>query len=326
MSKPGDKLNKLAGNWRNVKASRGFRKMITYLVFVAIAALFWFILALNDNIQDDFEVKVNIINVPDSVTFIDQPPTRILVSVRDEGTSLWQNGVFARPTLDINFREHSADGVFKVNRRELNVALKNVFGPSASLISSSIDSLRLAYTNLPGKRVPILAVTDLSAASGKVIKGNPTLSPSYVLVYSTRDILDTINRVYTQKVTRNSLDEPTEITVKLKSIKGVRLEPESINLKIDVQPLVKKQTNVTIRKENVPANMDLLLFPANVKVEYFIPMSEFNRDNIRLDVKVDFRDLAEGRNTLPIRLGHCDKDLMNVVIMADSVEYTIVKK
>lgn len=156
-----ERIAKARTFWRSVKSTVGFRRLLTYLVFVAIAALFWFILALNDNIQDDFEVRVNITGVPDSVTFINLPPERIHVTVRDKGTDLWQNGVFGRPSMNLNFRDYADNGVFRLNRSEVNAELKHIFGQQATLISTSLDSLRLQYTTLPGKRVPVVPQTDL---------------------------------------------------------------------------------------------------------------------------------------------------------------------
>ena len=84
-------INKIRSYRREFMASSAFRKMLTFLVFVVIAALFWFIMALNDSAQDDFEVRVAITNVPDSVTFINLPPQKIHVMVRDQGVNLWRS-------------------------------------------------------------------------------------------------------------------------------------------------------------------------------------------------------------------------------------------
>lgn len=312
--------------WKDFQASTGFKKSLTFLIFVVIAALFWFILALNDSIQDDFEVKVNIYNVPDSVTFITVPPQKIHVMVRDQGTNLWRNGIFGSATVNINFRDFGADGVFRMSRSELNATLKNVFGPSATLLSSSIDSLALTYTTLPGKRVPVDVSADLSPAVGKIISERPVVTPNSVVVYSTRNVLDTITRVFTEHFSRRNLEESTEIPVKLHSIPNVRIEPSAVRVKVEVEPLVRKQASVSIQVQNVPAGLDLLLFPSNAMVEYYVPMSRFNPNSPdRVDVGVDYNDLKEGSHKLPLHLLYTNPGLLNMRLLSDSVEYTIVR-
>ena len=81
--------------WQNLRNSRGFHNVALYLVFVVIASLFWLVMWLNDSIQETFDVRLRIYNVPDSVTFIDNPPAGLHVTVRDKGTSLL--GATARP-------------------------------------------------------------------------------------------------------------------------------------------------------------------------------------------------------------------------------------
>lgn len=311
--------------WKDVRTTTGFRKFLTFLVFVGIATLFWWILALNDNIQDDFEVKVNVFNVPDSVTFISDIPKGIHVMVKDKGTNLWRNGVFVNPSIDLNFREFAQDGVMLVNYGELTACIKRTFGQNATIISSSADSLKFFYTTLPGKRVPVEVVSDLSPAVGKVISGQLKIEPSAVIVYSTREVLDTITRVYTEKLHKTKLEEPITLSAKIKRIAGVKTDPAEVKVTVNVEPLVRKQVAVNIQVDNVPAGEDLLLFPSTANVEYYLPMSMFGRNEDMIEVRVDYRDLESGSKRLPLHLGRYSKGLENVRILEPSVEYTLVK-
>lgn len=302
--------------------SSAFHKAVTFLIFVVIAAVFWYILALNDNIQDNIEVQVHIDNVPDSVTFINVPPEKIHVMVRDKGTNLLRNGVLSDAVMAFNFRDFSEDGVFRVSRSELNGALKNTFGGSAAIISCSIDSLRCAYTTLPGKRLPVEVAASITPASGKVIR-SVTLSPSNVTVYSTRDVLDTITRVFTERFVRRGLEESTSFNVELHNVRGVRIQPGYVKVDVDVEPLVKKESNVAVKVENAPANVDLLLFPARVNVEYYTPMSRYSDADPVMDVWVDYRDIDPAKKTLVVHVGHVPRDVINVTVREGEVEYVV---
>lgn len=319
-------MKRVRTTWKDFQDSTGFKKTLTFLIFVAIAALFWFILALNDSVQDDFEVKVNIYNVPDSVTFITVPPQRIHVMVRDQGTNLWRNGILGKAQVNIDFHDFSSDGHFVMRKTELAAALKNVFGATANLLSTSVDSLSLLYTTLPGKRVPVEVVADLSPVVGKIISGRPVVTPSNVLVYSTRNVLDTISRVSTEFFSRKNLEETAEILVKLHAIPNVRIEPSSVTVKVEVEQLVKKRASVNIQVENVPDGMDLLLFPSVAQVEYYVPMSKYNpNSDDKVDVAVDFHDVKDDERTLPVRLIQHDPGLLNLRVVSENVEYTLVR-
>lgn len=311
--------------WRKVKAKNGFRRFLTFLIFVVISALFWAILALNDYIQDDIKVKIQLANVPDSITFITDPPEDVHVMVRDRGTSLWRNGVFSRPVIELNFREFAKDGKFYVSRGELVGGAKKLFGQSASIISMSLDSIMLTYTMNPGKRVPVEVNYDITAAVGKIISGKPKVSPQGVLVYGSRDALDSILKVTTDRLRDQDLQESKTYVVKLKKIPGVRLEPAEVKVRIEVEPLVRKQALVNITIDNLPEGVDLLLFPSTANVEYYLPMSKFGNSDDKVEVRVDYRDLESGARKLPLHLGRHSDDMTNLRLIDTEVEYTLVK-
>ena len=64
-----------------LKSSRGQNVML-YLLFVAVAFVFWVFLSLDTEVQRDFDVPVELQDVPDSVTVIGQIPPSIGVSVK----------------------------------------------------------------------------------------------------------------------------------------------------------------------------------------------------------------------------------------------------
>lgn len=308
-----------------MKATQGFRKFLTFLIFVVVAALFWIILALNDNLQEDLTVRVNVYNIPDSVTFITDPPKEIHVMVRDRGTNLWRNGVFSHPAIDLNFKEYGHDGTFAVSKGELTAGLKKAFGQTATIISTSIENLRLVYTTSPGKRVPVDVTMDLTAAVGKVITGKPGVSPSGVLVFGSRDALDTIGKVFTEKLRGENLEESKKFTVKLRKIPGVKIDPSTVEVTVNVEQLVRKEVRVNIQIDNKPEGSDLLLFPSTATVEYYLPMSKFGKYDEKIDVRVDYRDMEAGSGRLPLHLGRHDPQLENIRLLDDDVEYTLVK-
>ncbi len=318
------KINLKALRERLSKSSR-FRKVITFLIFVVIATIFWFVLALNDNIQDNVEVHIHIDNVPDSVTFINLPPEKVHVTVRDKGTNILRTALSKNAVMAFNFREYDDGGIFRVSRAELDGVLKNTFGSSAVIISCSIDSLRCRYTTLPGKRLPIDIAASLTASPGKVLK-RISLEPSYVMAYSDRNHLDTLKRVFTQKIVLSDLEESTTLNVDIAPLTGVRVEPARIKVNVEVEPLVKKESSLPIKVENAPDNIDLLLFPSKMEVEYYTPMSRYGEAAPDIDLWVDYRDVHPNSKTLKVYVGNVPSKMDNLTLKYPEVEYVIVHK
>ncbi|MDE6305700.1 MAG: hypothetical protein K2L90_03835, partial [Muribaculaceae bacterium] len=68
-------------------SSRG-KDYLVFLLFLCVSYVFWLLLTLNNEIQEDLEVPVELVEIPDSITLISEIPPSIAVSVRDKGSSL----------------------------------------------------------------------------------------------------------------------------------------------------------------------------------------------------------------------------------------------
>lgn len=312
--------------WKKLRRSKKFRSFLLFLVFVVIATLFWIILALNDSIQAGFRVNVRLYNVPDSVTFIDDIPSSINVTVRDKGTHLLRSGLMKNPVLPINFKEYARSGAFRYTAADLYSELRSAFGSSAQIVSVSIDSIRSEYTDEPGRVVPVHIEQDINCGMGYTIAGNLRVSQAKVILYSVREDLDTIRYVKTRRIAFNDVTRTTRVQVGIEPIKNVKIVPDKIWVTIPVETLVKRTSQVPVRVSGVPDGESLLIFPANVEVSYFVPMSKFNEKVDDIEVRADYRDIASHRGArIPLRVTGTPRGCVNVQLVTDSVEYTIVR-
>ena len=319
-------LSDAKGRWKRLKATSGFHSAAIFLACVLTAALFWYILALNDNMQDGFFVKININDVPKNVTFISDVPDRVYVTIRDKGTSLMRHGRLKDPSIDIDFRRYAANGVLRYRRADMMAALRNTFGTNATVSSISIDSIRLDYTTNPGKRIPVVIDGDVGAASGFVIAGRLISDPVSVVAYSTPENLDTLHKAHTVHFERLGLSESTKMEVRIRPMAGIRTIPDEVQVRIPVETLVHKVVSVSVEPVNVPAGKGLLLFPSKVNVGFYVPMNRFNEDETDIEVYVDYEDIERLRTKrIPVRIAKHPESLVNVSVVNDSVEYTIVK-
>lgn len=320
-------LGTIGVGWRNLRKSSRFRSLLTFAVFVGISALFWLILTLNDSVQDGCIVNVRISNKPDSITFISEVPKTIHVEVKDKGSSLMRTMWLKTPTLNLNFRELADDGQLICSRSDMMAALKETFGSNATIMSSSVDSLRLVYTDQPGKSIPVLVAVKASARAGYIVYGQPVAEPPRVTAFGPREIIDTMTRVLTKSYVESDLVESRSFKSELKSIPGVRLIPSSVQVKVNVEPLVAKEEIVTVVAENVPQDENLLLFPSNVRVSYYVPMSEFSDERKSVRVVVDYNDVAAHMGErIPLRIEPVKGVYaVNPRLHSDSVEYTLVR-
>lgn len=318
-------LAKFKEFWQMFRSSGRLHNTLVFLIFLGIAFVFWFVMAMNDNVQRNINVHIEVVGVPDSVKFISDPPSDIHVMVRDKGTSLMRVASFRTPTLTLNFKDFSRGDAMVLSSKDLQAGLKATFGGSAMILSTSLDSIRAQYVTGRGRRIPVRCDINASAAAGSVVSGRLTAKPSAVIAYGPRTVLDTLASVNTVATVRRDLMEPTDVTVKLRRIPGVRLEPSEVKVHIPVEPLVSKDVVVPVSVNGVPAGIQLLIFPSTARVNVFVPMSKFSREDIPVEAWVDYSDVSLPTDKLPVRVRTNSDKVFNATLVSDSVEYTLVK-
>lgn len=319
-----DNGNRRSGYWQRLRKSGKFQNFLVFLVFIVIAVIFWFVMAINDEISEKVNVRIEIVNKPDSATFISLPPSQIQVLVKDKGSHLLRHALNKEMVLRLNFHDFSEDTYFKVSKSDLNSLVRSLFGNSSSVPSLSVDSISCRYTTNQGKKVPVEVVYDVSAVPGMVVSPRPKISNQYVQVYSLND-LDTLKTIKTEKIVRNGLDKSTTVGVKLRPIPGARIIPEQVKVTFVVEQLVKKESTIPVIPDNVPIGKDILFFPARVKVVYYVPMSMYAQEEKGIQVKASFNEAVETiSDKVGIWVDHVPSYIKNIELVNDSVEYTLV--
>lgn len=319
--------HRIASGWKNISSSGSLRNFLLFIPFLAIAAVFWFIIALDDDLQNDYIVRIEIVNVPDSVTFISDPPASIHVNVRDRGTRIVSRAFTGSSVMKIDFRNFGKGGVLRVNSSTLQSYLRNTFGSSAQILSVSPDSISVEYTTAAAKEVPVVVAADIVPEVGKTIGGSITVTPSTVKVYSASAVIDTLQCVYTYPIVRRNLSSPLSLRISIKPIPGCRIEPSKVTVDVPVEPLENRSVIVPVDAVNVPATELLMVYPRNVKVSYLVPISSPDIMDDDFRVVVDYSDVGRyyGRD-IPLRLHTLPSNVVSATLEMDSVEYTVIHR
>lgn len=313
--------------WRKIKSLPQFRNILTFMAFVAVAILFWVVLSLNDSVTHTFRVRVVIKNVPDTVTFITEPPQDMNLTLRDKGTNILRSGIIKHPVVNFNFGDYARDGIMRITKSDLMAGFKESFGSGMQVISMSLDSLRIYYSDSPGRRVPVVVRVKVTASSGNIIAGAPMPLDRSVRIFSYGNETDTINRVETELLVKNDLKHTETFDVRIKPIPKVRIVPPIVKVKVPVEPLVLKEGYAQIETRNVPEGVSMLLFPNRVPVSYYVPMSIYSEKEPDMVVYADYIDTKNPvGNKVPVRLGTVARDMVNPVLKMDSVEYTLLRR
>lgn len=304
-------------------SSRG-HNLLVFTAFLAVSAILWFVMALNDEEQCDVRMSFNITNVPDSVTIIARPPENIAVSLRARGSQRLRLALTNPPKLVADFRLYRSRSAMRLSNTDLKAIARGALD-GADIILVSPDSVILPFTTSSGTPLPVHVDYSVTAGPSSSLVGMPATSVDSVRVYSLHHLPSSVRSVSTVPIRLNDLKTTTTTRVALVAPPGTRVVPDSVDVTFDVQPLILKTRSVTIEPVHVPAGVRLITFPARIDVMYMIPLSEYKDSEPRMRVVADYStiDFSNPTRNIRLRLKEVSPNLQNVHLVADSAEFII---
>lgn len=317
-----EKVVKLYGKIvASLRSSRG-RNVMLYLLFVLIAFVFWVFLSLDTEIQRDFDVPVELTDVPDSVIMIGHMPSTVGVSVKGKDSQLVRYLWGKMPPVRFKWQSNANDSYFVLSRTRLDSRLRDYFGNGVQILSCRPDSIRVAFTTEPGLKVKLEIDSDIQPNLQYILSGPIKANIDSVTLYSLNDLPHSLQSVSTEPLVKSNLKDTMRYEVRVKPIAGVRIVPDVVTITVPVEPLIAKKRSIDISVENLPDDVNLVTFPSKTEISYLVPMSSYG-DEYPVKAYVDFNACQPGIKKLPVMLTTIPSIYHSLSFTPDSVEYII---
>ncbi len=304
------------------------KSVLLYLLFVAISAVFWCFITFNIDVQQEIEVDFEIVNKPDNVTFITEPPKTITMTVRDKGAWFVKYWIVSPSALKVDFKKYSNDnsGYVTLTSRQLIDALRTSVGRNVTVVSVFPESVSVKYTDQEGKKVPIKFDLDIEA-NLKYAIGKYVVSEDSVVVYADSETLSQISEVYTYHTQMVNLTDTLRRSVTIQPCVGAKMVPSSVKIMVPVERLIQKRQQVGIQVRNVPDRQSLVVFPSSVEVSYLVPQSQYKNTISNISVVADYYsiDWASKSGKVAVFVSDYPSICRNVELSVDSVDYIVEK-
>lgn len=300
------------------------RNVLLYLLFVCVAFVFWVLLSLDSEVQRNYDVPLQIDNVPDSVTIISEVPPTLSATVQGKGSQLVRF-IWGHPSpLRISFEPSGQmSGVFSIPALKLEARLRDYFGSGVQILNAKPDSLTLCYTAGPGRRLPLVIDSDISTSLQSIQSGSPTANVDSVTVYALGMIPSSLRSIHTEMLSLTGLKDTTSYEVRVVAPEGMRVIPDHVTVTVPVEPLIARKRKVEIEAAQLPDGTRMLMFPASVEVNYLVPMSKYSED-YPIRAFVNYPDALRSRSgKVEVQLGPIPGRAYSIYHHPDSVEFVI---
>ncbi len=302
-----------------------WREALVFLFFVLLAFGFWMLQSLQEDYEINIHIPVKYKNIPPEATFIQTPPDRINVRVKDRGSVLL-NYTFGRifAPIDINMKNTTGEsGSLHIRRSELENEISKQLVASTTLLQFDPQQIDVHYGIRAHKSVPVTFNGSISTSPGFDLAGPVTISPLSVDVYSNKELIDTLQQISTVFTEIKNADKTVTRVVQLQQSEGTVLEPEMITVTIPVEEFTEKTLEIPVSFTRVPQNYTIRAFPSTIKVNAYVPLSRY-KDLTERDftIEVDYIQLERNINgTVPVILTSKPEWVENATLNPDRIEF-----
>lgn len=303
-------------------------KFLTFLIFLCISALLWFLIKLTKDYTTQTDFTVVYTEVPVN-KWISTPEQTVKVSfVADGFVTLHHNLVRAqRRVVEIPLNEvpYRLEGGFTYSYSSQYVAEKvaDWLGVPSSNVTVNEITQYFNMEDLQSKEVAVLVPLDIKTQRQYHVYGDPKVNPSSVTVFGPKNLLDTLTAVYTETLHAVNASDDIVQTMAINYYDGaIRAEEKTAEVVVEVEQYTEIDIEVPV---TVTDSVNLRFFPERMKVKCMVPIRDYaNITPASFTVLADTAQLHRLQPVLDIRLVQVPEHVQVVKTEPDQVEYLIV--
>ena len=310
------------------------RKLVTYLICVCIATIFWFLNALNKQYTVELTFPVKYTNLPKNKVLASDPPDHFILKVNSFGFTILRHKLsMAFSPLVFNVNELTGKKMETSNKSSYAIPMQQFIGRLSSQVSNELeitgiqpDTLHFNFDRIVQRKVRVKPNVSFELKKQHYLDQAVTTKPDSVLVSGPESILDTLKFINTTRQHYKELDQTILRNVLLEENKVLIIEPKRVVLKIPVEEFTEKQVMVPVTIDKLPENVHINLFPAKISISFMIPLSSFSEVKPSdFKASVSFQEIQEKKDLLNIKIEVQPSGLRSVKISPKQVEYLIEK-
>lgn len=307
------------------------KEVVLFLFFVFVAGVFWCLQALDETAEFEFDVPLELQEVPDGVVITSPLPESVTVSVRDKGTNLmglWRNKL--RP-IGVKFSDYESTansyGRARVPQADVLKVLQSLLPGTAKIQYVRPDTLEFYYNHGHHKSVPVRVRGNIGT-SPEFYLLEVAANPSQVVVYASPALLDTLSCIYTDVLKLEDLKSTTTTEVGLSPLHGAKVVPSKVDVTAKVDAYTERNIEVPVQAVNFPGDKQLRTFPSTVSITYTVGLArDASVTPDMFHILVTYEELLEhqeaGKTKLHLHLRSTPESVHNIRISPSDVDYLI---
>ncbi len=306
-----DQERKIGNAFGMLSGLRPDRRVLVFIFFLAISAIFWFLSALGMEYTSSLRYPVRYRNFPDRMVLVNDLPSNLELTVNAHGYTLLKH-YFSRRVLPIVFNVSS----FSLNSIDdtdteryfilTSMATKMVaaqLGAGIDVLDIRPDTLFFSFTEMTSRNLPVKPVLNINFESQFMIKGSISVDPDTVTASGPAARIDTMRFVPTTPVNIKGLNKSLQKSVSLPEYDMISFSDRTVELSIPVEQFTEASIKIPVEVVNLPDTLTIKTFPSVITVFYLVALQDYEGINEKqFKAIVDYEGLSPGRGYFEVNL------------------------
>lgn len=317
-----------ADNVKEEITGKGRRKFLTFLVFLLISAVLWFLIKLTKEYTTQTEFTVVYTDVPAS-KWISTPEQQVKLSFVADGFATLRHHVVGsqnrKVSVSLSEVPYRLEGgnTYSYSTQYVADQVSEWLGVPSSNVTLNDDKQYFNMEDLQSKEVPLRVPLDVKTQRQYFVYGTPSVTPATVTVYGPKNVLDTLTAVYTAAFHAVNAEERLTKTLAIDYYGGVvRSDKATAEVTVEVEKYTETDIEVPVM---VTDSLNCRFFPETMKVKCLVPIRDFASVNATsFLVLADTAQLHQLKPLLDIHLVQVPNNVHVIKTEPEQVEYLIV--
>ena len=260
------------------------RDFLTYLVFLLIAIVIWYLNALNKELTADLKFAVRYIDLPEDKILTNTPPEYLTLTLNAQGFSL------LKYRFGLNFYPVTLEASYQTLRRKSNssqeyfLTTQSVFDRIAAQLSSDVklkliapDTLRFLLSETVKKKLSVKPALQLQFDKGFLPRGEMMIEPGEVTVTGPKAIVDTMQYVYTRTKVFRKLKDTFKSSIALQPVHQLRYSVNEVQITQSIERHTEATITAPVEPVNLPEGLTMKVFPGTVTINCMVPVVDYEK-------------------------------------------------
>lgn len=300
------------------------------MLFLVLSWAFWVMITFNEVWEKELRIPITVVNVPQNVVLTSDDVDTVSVVLRDKGFVLlnYMTGDNSnRIRIDADFNTYNkGNGYGVISTADIQKQIYKQLASSTKIVQQQgkPDKSEFTYNYGQCKKVPVVY-------SGKVepenlyFISNVTYSPDSVLVYASRQKLDSIECAYTKPIYLNNVHDTLSVYTEFLKVSNVKIVPNKAKVTFHTDILTEKTLTIKIKGMNVPERKTIRTFPSTVNIT-FVAGAKILKDIKESDFSVmaDYEELVNNPSEkCTLRVTRQPNEVQSIRLSQKQVDYLI---